>query len=686
MANITTTERFHDKRARQRHWDAKRAHTSANIAPIPRVANSSRKSRCKKNLRRFLETYFPRCFTAPFSADHVEVIKKTEKAVLSGGFFAVAMPRGSGKTSIHQRAAIWAIVYGHAHYVFIVCADADKGKAALKNIKTEFEYNPLLFADFPEVCHPIRQLQGVSQAARKQHVNGVPTLIDWTAGRAQLPNVKGSKASGALIGAGGITGAARGAQITLPSGEVLRPTLLLVDDFQTRESAASPTQCKTRLATLTGDLAGMRGPGSPLAILATTTVIYQGDAADQLLDRTEYPEWHGTRKQLVYKWPEAVEMWDKYTTLRQNALRVDKDPTEADQFYAEHREQMDAGAEVAWPDRYDDDELSAIQHAYNLKMACGEEAFLSEYQNTPYREECSIRMLTPHEAARKINGYQGNVVPAGCRVITAMIDVQESLLYWLVAAWRDDFTGYIINYGSYPEQPEKYYWLRNARRTLQRQYPGMVDEAALFAGLQSAFQVVLGREWTRDDGAAMRITRCLVDANGRSSELINDACRQSPFAAVLTPSYGRGIKATHKPISQWQQSAGVQCGPEWVPTKPKGDQLLGVVFDSWYWKTRWHSAFALPPGTPGAISLFDADANVHQMLADHVTSATPKEVRHGERKVIDWSETPPGRDDHLFDTAVGAMVAASMCGIKCTEQRAAPAQQTNRRRRKVRHH
>lgn len=677
-----------DQRSRQRKWDAKRAHTRADIHPLPKVQNSSRKSRCKYNLRLFLETYFPNCFSEPFSADHIEVIEKTQRAVLSGGFFAVAMPRGSGKTSIHQRAAIWAIVYGHVHYVYLVCADGGKAKQALKNIKTEFEYNPQLFADFPEVCYPIRMLQGVSQAARKQHINGRPTLIDWTAGRAQLPSVRGSKASGAIIGAGGITGAARGAQVTMPDGSVLRPTLLLVDDFQTRESAASLTQCKSRLDTLTGDLAGMRGPNSPLAILATATVIYDGDAADQLMDRERYPEWNGTRKKLVYAWPEAEDLWSTYLNLRRAALRVEADPIEANEFYAANREAMDQGAKVAWPSRYDEGELSAIQHAYNLRLRFGEESFLSEYQNTPHRDKAAITMLTAKEAAAKVNGYAPGVVPSECSLITAMIDVQGSLLYWMVCGWQPNYTGYVLDYGSFPEQPEKYFSLAGARYTLRRQFPGMVDDAAIFQGLQALFGHIFGKEWIREDGAALRVGRCLCDANwGPTSELVNQACRQSPYAGSITPSYGRGIKATQSPISQWRQSIGMNCGPEWVPTKPKHNQLVGVIYDTWYWKTRWHNAFAAPLGTPGCISLFNASPEIHQMLSEHVTAGIPKQTRAGKRMVYEW-EAIPNRDDHFFDVAVGCMVGASLCGLS-VEQQHQPSRSPsrgNRRRRRARQH
>jgi hypothetical protein len=41
---------------------------------------------------------------------------------------------------------------------------------------------------------------------------------------------------------------------------------------------------------------------------------------------------------------------------------------------------------VAWPQRHNPDELTAIQHAMNLKLDQGESAFWAEYQNEPLPE------------------------------------------------------------------------------------------------------------------------------------------------------------------------------------------------------------------------------------------------------------------------------------------------------------
>jgi hypothetical protein len=57
---------------------------------------------------------------------------------------------------------------------------------------------------------------------------------------------------------------------------------------------------------------------------------------------------------------------------------------------------MDAGAEVAWPERFKHDEVSAIQHAMNLKLQ-DEAAFFAEHISAEYRVKTEGRGRTVDE-------------------------------------------------------------------------------------------------------------------------------------------------------------------------------------------------------------------------------------------------------------------------------------------------
>ena len=104
----------------------------------------------------------------------------------------------------------------------------------------------------------------------------------------------------------------RGQQHTTMDGRTLRPSLVLLDDPQTRQSARSPSQTRYRLQLLTGDVLCMAGPGESIAAVLTCTKIYAGDLAGQVLDRQKNPEWQGECTKMVYSFPSNEKLWDEY--------------------------------------------------------------------------------------------------------------------------------------------------------------------------------------------------------------------------------------------------------------------------------------------------------------------------------------------------------------------------------------
>ncbi|MDW8265312.1 MAG: hypothetical protein RMJ52_08260 [Gemmataceae bacterium] len=116
-------------------------------------------------------------FHLPWSQDHLKVIAKIEQAVLRGGLFAMAMPRGSGKTTICECACIWAVLYGHREFVCLIGSDEGHAMDMLDAIKMELDGNDLLLADFPEVCYPIQCLDGIANRCAGQLYHGERTHI-----------------------------------------------------------------------------------------------------------------------------------------------------------------------------------------------------------------------------------------------------------------------------------------------------------------------------------------------------------------------------------------------------------------------------------------------------------------------------------------------------------------------------
>ena len=237
--------------ARQRNLEM--ARVGRDIGAIPPVVNTERKEQAVSSFKFFCERYFPDVFYLPWSADHLKVIDKIEQAVLKGGLFALAMARGSGKTSLMQMACLWAALIGATEFVCLIAASADRAQHLLETLKVWLETNDLLNEDFPEVTVPIRALERITHRQRGQTYNGVPTRIEWLNDKIVLPTIEGSAASGVAISCSGMKGSdIRGQNHARADGKVVRPQLAMIDDPQTTESAYSMSQSQRREAILAG--------------------------------------------------------------------------------------------------------------------------------------------------------------------------------------------------------------------------------------------------------------------------------------------------------------------------------------------------------------------------------------------------------------------------------------------------
>lgn len=635
-----------------------------DIGDLPPVDDPERKEKCRLDFKLFCETYFPEVYQLKWSDDHLRAIAKIQKSVLEGGLFALAMSRGSGKSSLTETAAIWAMLYGHREFVVLVGASESAALEMLDSIKTEFEVNEHIAADFPEVAYPIQKLQGIANRCAGQLYHGERTRITWTANEIVLPTIAGAASSGVIVRVAGITGRIRGMKYKKPDGRTIRPEFVVIDDPQTSESAGSIEQTRKRVRVLAGDILGLAGPGKKISGIMPCTVIRPGDMAEQILDKLKHPEWNGERCKMMYQFPKNEELWNRYADLRADELREKGTFEEATEFYRQHREEMDEGAVVSWPDRHNYDEISAIQHAMNLKFT-DEAAFWAEYQNEPLPEDLgSDEQLTVDGIVNKLNGHSQRTVPVSANHLTMFIDVQKTLLFYVVCAWDDDFTGSVIDYGTWPDQRRRYFSLADANPSLQSKFPRAGLEGCLYGGLKSLTEDYLSREFARDDGAAMKVEKCLIDANwGQSTDVVYQFCRESAHANVIVPSHGKYIGASSKPMSEYKKAAGDRVGLNWRMPNIRGKRAVRhVIFDANYWKSFVASRLLMAVGDRGCLSLWGRSGETHMLFAEHLTAEYRVKTEGRGRKVEEWKMRPEAKDNHWWDGAVGCAVAASMVG------------------------
>ena len=660
---------YEDRRNAERDRQAEQSLAGRDIGQLPEVVNPNRKAACERNFQLFCESYFPETYSLAWSPDHLKVIEKIETAVLRGGLFALALPRGSGKTTITESAALWSMLYGHRDFVVLIGATESAALELLDSLKTELEVNERLAEDFPEVCYPVAQLEGIANRCAGQLYKGERTRITWTSNEIVLPTIEGSKASGIIVRVAGITGRIRGMKFKRSDGRSVRPSLVIIDDPQTSESAGSLEQTRKRVRVLAGDILGLAGPGQKISGIMPCTIIRPGDMADIILNRNTHPDWNGEKTRMVYRFPTNMKLWEEYAEIRAEALRTEGNFQKATEFYLANREAMDAGAEVSWEARFNHDEVSALQHAMNLKFQ-DEAAFMSEYQNDPLPDDTADdSLLSVDEICAKINGLARRRVPLKCDRLTMFVDVQKALLFYVVIAWAEDFTGAVIDYGSWPDQHRHEYSLADANPSIQTLFPKAGFEGALYAALSALTDECLGREWEREDGAVLKIERALVDANwGQSTDVVYQFCRQSSHAGVILPSHGRYVGASSKPMTEYRKQQGDRLGFNWMIPNVAGKRAIRhVIYDTNYWKSFIHARLAVPVGDKGSLTLYGRIPGAHQLFAEHLTAEYRVKTQGRGRTVDEWKLKPQSHDNHFLDCVAGCAVCGSMLGASLPE-------------------
>jgi len=676
--------------AHRRDMAERRAQQSAagrDIGPTPAIADPKRRKRCERNLALFARTYNPATFYWPWSPDLREVIETIEQSIFSGGMTAIALPRGGGKSSICRTAVLWAVSYGLVAYPFIIAANAEKASESLGALKIWMRTLEPYDVDFPEITRAARYVRGQANRAQGTLCNGQETFFRWEADRIVLPRVPPppngetdgpwARTSGIVIGTSGLTGEGiRGSLFAHPDGRSVRPDFVLLDDPQTDESARSVLQNAERLSLITGAVLGMAPPGKQMAAVMPLTVIQPGDMADKVLDRKENPLWRGIRRKLLTTMPTNMADWQEYFEVYNSGMgQTKQDIKPANRYYRTHRAQLDAGASASWRFRKGANEVSAIQHAMNLYCRLKPARFMAEFQNEPLVPDEAADLLTPLGVAAQFNRLPRGMVATKAQYVTGFIDVHDEILYWTVSAWEPDFTGGPVDYGVYPSQPVPYFVHSWVRRKLADVHPSAGKEGAIQAGLDVLVGQLLSREWMREDGAAMKVGRLLVDC-AYDRDLVCAFCRRSPHSGIVMPTRGYPVPRGQEWSGHFLGKEGGQTGFHWRIPPPKGGGRY-VLTDVNFWKSLAWERFRVAVGNPGAWSLFGDDPKAHAMLADHYCGERPVWVVAKGMGRWEWEVKEKRNDVHWWDCLVGTAAAAAMLGVMI------PGVEVKRKRRKV---
>ena len=625
-----------------------------DLGEIPPPKDPARRAAALADYRVFLDTYFKHRFPLEWSRDHIATMKTIEETIRAGESCAVAMPRGSGKTTILEPAPFWAIANGYWAFGVIIASSLPRAVEILDSLKNELRTNEKLNEDFPEYTAPIRHLEDEPRRCKGQRYHGQLSGIRWAPHSIRFAAIPDKGIRGGIIYAAGLTAALRGLRLGLPDGTVVRPDGAIIDDPQTDASARSLSQTVNRLKLIQGAIRGMAGPGRRLSIFAAVTVIQVNDLADRLLD-PKVTGWRVVRTKSLYAFPANLELWFKYQEVRRESAALGEDGA-ATAFYQVNQVAMDAGADVAWPERKSEGKLSALQELMEYWLD-DPEAFAAEHQQEPLSLDRTASRIDPAVVSRKVNGRPQGEVPPTCPFVTAYIDTHDKALYWAVVAFEQNLTPYVVDYGAWPEQPTRSFSLASIQRTLRRRYPNRTPEAAILAGADELVTRLLCRRFPKGQFSA-GIDKVLADT-GYKPEIWQQVKTLHPELGLTK---GVGIKAGSKPMLEWERRPGEVIGSHWLTPPSKHREHPVTQIDTNHWKTVAIDAVAAAPGEPGALSFYGDPRTTHSLYAGHLDSETFVQTEGYGRKVVEWKIKPNQPDNHWLDCTVGCFVAASMLG------------------------
>jgi phage terminase large subunit GpA-like protein len=289
--------------------------------------------------------------------------------------------------------------------------------------------------------------------------------------------------------------------------------------------------------------------------------------------------------------------------------------------------------------------------------------FASEYQNEPETLEDEDESLPPPEVIAKQHHWcRRYVVPNRCDCLTAFVDVQQKVLFYAVVAWeKENFTGFIVDYGTWPDQKRSVFTKADAKITIGHKKRGAGWDACLRHALEQLIgQLNVG--YKREDDVEMKIERGMIDANwAESTDVVYTFLKQFHLAPVWMPSHGVYLKAGSVGLNEKKRRSGEKRGQYWKFTRHEQYKLHRVIYDTNWWKSFHAARWRTTVGDPGSMYLYES--KLHSLFAEHLVSEIGITVEAKGKRTTEW-RLRSREDNDWLDCMVGNCVAASQLGAR----------------------
>lgn len=277
---------------------------------------------------------------------------------------AWAAPRGHAKSSwLSKTFPIHEIVYRKRRYVILISETPAVAVANIEWVSSQLKMNEKLRNDFGPLLHPKKQMNPKDNS--EEFVAWEPTEND---GQKLLCKVESFSTGQAIRGT---------------NWQAMRPDLIVCDDLEDIRSNAATPELRKKMRDWwqqsvmpLGDPAGKK-----------TAFVYMGTIVcfDSLLQNvmTKRSDFKSRMFKAILSFPERMDLWEECRLIYQDKENVNC-ADDGFQFYESHKEEMDRGAVILWP------QVKTLWELMTWKWNNGSKAFNTEMQNDPIDEETQV--------------------------------------------------------------------------------------------------------------------------------------------------------------------------------------------------------------------------------------------------------------------------------------------------------
>lgn len=252
-------------------------------------------------------------------------------------------PRGSSKSTVGSTASILNdICESREPYIVLISDTATQAQGTLDGIKDELETNDALAAAYPHAV-------GKGPVWRDSKIVTANNVTVEALGT-------GCKLRGRRVGAN-------------------RPSKIVIDDAENDDHITSPHR-RAKVANWF-DRAVMKAGSPTTNVVVLGSSLCRGCLVENLALR---PGWRSKRWPSILTWPDRMDLWAEWEAVL-HAKPGDEGLEAARQYYEARAAEMEAGAEVLWPER---EPLYALMLQRAIE---GHRSFEAEKQSRPVNPE-----------------------------------------------------------------------------------------------------------------------------------------------------------------------------------------------------------------------------------------------------------------------------------------------------------